>query len=455
MEDLQVVLDRAAGPLVLQDVVGHAEPAGREHRVAVAIALERAWLADQPVDHVTVIDPVPAPAAKPRQAVDLLGTVPDVKMIDPDVNIDLLTDQTAGQRVDVATHVDRAARIDFRRDPPRHLQPPRRQGPQRGPLFEEAVTAVGVASGHDLLEEHMVLATTGEIPAPSQHQGLVDGLLEPVVALLDVAILVGFPRLDRLGLDSVMGEQRLIALGECLGIRIGVNGGAHAVGAMPCGNASQFPEGILQPFAQTLEALAEADRAGLPVGVSEHEVIDQVVEGLAGDRDAEFGHVSEVGSGQPTRLMVLCEEDLLGRPFPGAPEFDPSLQTAELNIGESAGKAVLQVEKQGPCLKSRIEPELRFEIGPNVEERIRAGPPVSRRTALAGEPIRVAVLACRFLVDPRLVGDLGQSRFGLKQRPQPPELPVSKHPFAPGQRSRKRTAYRGSRPGNLGRVDNI
>jgi len=35
-EDRQVVLDHAAGPPGLQQVVGHPEPAGGEHRIAVA-----------------------------------------------------------------------------------------------------------------------------------------------------------------------------------------------------------------------------------------------------------------------------------------------------------------------------------------------------------------------------------------------------------------------------------
>jgi hypothetical protein len=66
VEDLQVVLDRAAGPLVLQDVISHAESTGGKHRVAVVIALERARLPHQPVDEVAVLDPSLAPTAKPR-----------------------------------------------------------------------------------------------------------------------------------------------------------------------------------------------------------------------------------------------------------------------------------------------------------------------------------------------------------------------------------------------------
>jgi hypothetical protein len=377
LENPEIFLDRATGPLGLQEVVSHAESAGGEHRIAVAIALEGTGLTDQPVDDVAILDAVLASTSQPRQAVDLAGTVPDVEMVNPDVNIHLFSDQTTGQRVDVAADVDRAAGIDLRRDPPRHLQASSGQVPQCGTLFEEAIAAVGVASGHDLLEEHLVVAATGEIPAPAQHQGLVDGLLEPVMALLDVAVLVGFASLNRLGLDSIMGEQGLISVSEGLWIGSGVDRGGHAVGAVPCGNASQFPEGVLQAFAQALKTFAEADRAGFPVRVGEHEVIDQMIERFAGDGDAEFGHVGEVGRGESARLMVLSEEDLLGRPLPGTPKLDLPLQTAELDVGESAWKATLQVEEQGLGLKSRVEPELRLEFGPDVEEGVGSRPPVS------------------------------------------------------------------------------
>jgi hypothetical protein len=431
LEDLQIFLDRAAGPLFFQDVVGRAEPAGGEHRVSVPVFRERARLAYQPVDDVAVIDAILASSAEPRQAVDLACAVPDVEMFQSDVHIDLFADQTAGQRVDVAADVDRAAGIDFCLDPSRHLHAPRWQGGERGLILGKAVAAVRVASGHDLLEERLVFAATGEIAASPQQEGLVDGLLEPVVALLGVAVLVGLPRLNRLGRDAVMREQGVISSRERLRIGIGVHRGAHAVGAMPSGNPSQLPKGVLQPFAQALEALAEANRAGFPVGVREHEVIDEVVEGLADDRDAEFGHVGEVGSGEPPRLMILREVHLLRRPLQGAPGLDSPLQTAELTVGKAPWKAPLQVEEQGFGLEPGIELESRFDFSPDVVERVGTSSPVARRATLAGELVRVAVLARRFLVDPRLVGGPGQGGFGLKHLPQPPELPIGEHPFAP------------------------
>jgi hypothetical protein len=96
-KDRQVVLDHAAGPLVLQQVVGHPEPAGGEHRIAVAVLLERPGLADQPVDDVAVLDAMSAPAPESRQGIQLPGPVPDVERLGPDVDIDLFADQTAGQ----------------------------------------------------------------------------------------------------------------------------------------------------------------------------------------------------------------------------------------------------------------------------------------------------------------------------------------------------------------------
>jgi hypothetical protein len=65
-EDRQVILDHAAGPLVLQEVVSHPEPAGGEHRIAVAVLLERSGLFDQPVDDVAVLDAMLAPASESR-----------------------------------------------------------------------------------------------------------------------------------------------------------------------------------------------------------------------------------------------------------------------------------------------------------------------------------------------------------------------------------------------------
>jgi hypothetical protein len=111
----------------------------------------------------------------------------------------------------------------------------------------KTLLSVGVTSGHELLEEDLIVAPAGEIAAPAQHQGLVDGLLETVVALFDVAVLVGLSGLDRLAFEAVVCEQSLISAREHFGFRVAVDRGGQAIGAVPPRNSSQFPEGVCRP----------------------------------------------------------------------------------------------------------------------------------------------------------------------------------------------------------------
>ena len=433
-EDRQVLLDRGAvGPPALQRVVGHPESARGEHRIAVAVLLERPRLAYQPVDDVAILDAMLAAPAESGQAAHHMGPVPDFQGLQADVDIDLLADQAARHRVGVAADMDRAPGIDPRLDPARHLQPPRGERLQRGLVLGESSLAIDIAPGHELAQERPVIAAAGEIAAPSQHQRLVDGLLEPVMALLDVAVLVGLPRLDRLRLEAIVLHQGLVFPSEHLGLRIVVDRRGQAIGAMPPGDPSQFPQGVLQPFVEALEALGEADRAGLPVGVGEHEVIDQVIEGFAGDGDAEVAHMGEVALGEPSRFVSLSEEHLLGRAFERPPSFDPPLQGAKLHVGEPPRMAALQVEEEGIGLEPGIEAELGLELGPDVLERVLPCPPGVWGASLAGKQVRVTVLASGLLVDVRPVRGVGQSIFDLDQLPQPPELSVGDHPGVPAR----------------------
>ncbi len=127
VKNRQIVLDHATGPLVFQDVVSHPKSAGGEHRIAVAVLLERSRLTDQPVDDMAVLDAMLTSAPKSGQSVQLLGTVPDVKSFGTNVNINLFANQSAGQRIGVAADVDRAPGIDPCLDPSGHFQSARRQ----------------------------------------------------------------------------------------------------------------------------------------------------------------------------------------------------------------------------------------------------------------------------------------------------------------------------------------
>ena len=104
-------------------------------------------------------------------------------------------------------------------------------------------------------------------------------------------------------------------------------------------------------------------------GEQPNEVIDLVIERLAEAGDAELGHAGEVALSEPPRLVDLGEEDLLGWTFEGPPLFDPTLQGAELDVGETTGESTLDVEEEGLGLKPRVAPEQVDEFGPEVLER--------------------------------------------------------------------------------------
>ena len=107
----------------------------------------------------------------------------------------------------------------------------------------------------------------------------------------------------------------------------------------------------------------------------------------------------------------------------------------------------MQVEKEGLGLAPRVAPEPFEQFGPDVLERILPGPPGMRDTTLTGEQVGVAVLACRFLIDVGPIGSVGECGFGLEQLPQPPELTIGDHPYAPVWREPKRDSLPGSGAG--------
>ena len=333
VQDLQILPGRLLRLLLPQAVVGHPEAARREQVVAVAVVGERPRLAHQPVDDVPVLDAVLAPAAQPRQPFDLLLRVPHLQVVGVDADLDPLADQPADHRVGVAADVDGAATIDAHRHSLAGVQTLRRQRPQHGCLLLEAPEPAPVALGEQRTHERRVVgaagevataaqqqgqllgqprlpagvelaeqpaqegevvAVAGEVAAAAEHQRLAQRPLELAVALLDVAVLVGAGRVDRLPGQAVVLQQRLVAALEDLGLGPRRHRRGQAVGAVDQGHAAQFPQGVLEPLAEALEALGKTDRSSLPIGVSEHEVVDQVRERRPRHRHAEVGAVGKV-----------------------------------------------------------------------------------------------------------------------------------------------------------------
>lgn len=278
-----------------------------------------------------------ASATQPRQTLDQALGVPDLEVVRVQTDLDLFPDQPAGHRVGVAADVDRAATIHPRRETLAGIQALLRQRPQQGQLFEQPRLPTLIALPEQLLQEPLVAGPARKVAAAPQHQGLVQGTLELPMALFDVAVLMRLRRVDRLALQAVVPQERLVTLLKRRSIAAGRHGGCQGIGAMQPRHAAQFGQGVLQAIAEALEALGEADAATLPVGVGQHEVVDQVRKRLAVDSHLQAAGVREVGSAQAARFVDLAEEDLLGRSVQGTPLLDVALQGAQLPFGKAAG----------------------------------------------------------------------------------------------------------------------
>jgi hypothetical protein len=427
VQDAQVFLGRPRRLPLDQEVVGHAEAAGGEQVRPIAVVGEGPRLANQPVDKVPVVDRVLAPPTQPGQVFHPPLGVPDLDPLGEQARLDPLADQPAGHRVDVALHPDGAARLHPHPQPLARLQATVRQGPQQGHLLGQAGLPSTIALGEQLPQEGRVTVAAGEVPAPPQHQGLVQRLLEAVVALLDVAVLVALARLDRLSLKPVVAQQGLVASLENIRVGPRLHGRRQPVGAVQLRHAAQLPQSVLQALAEALQAFGEAEGAGLPVGVGQHEVVDQVSERHPVEGHAQFGAVGEVAGRQPTGMMHLGEKDLLGWTEHGPPLLDPPLQSSQLTIGKTFGVLPLQGLEEGLGLQAGVLGQLFLDPGPDRVEGILACPPGVLHAYLAGQLVQPQVFACGLAVDPGLGSGQRQRRSLLPGLAETSHLLVGDH----------------------------
>jgi hypothetical protein len=430
-EQPQVLPVRPVRHPLPQHVVGDPERRRREQVVPVPVRRERTRLADQPVDHVPVGDPVLTAAPQARHPLHHLLRVPHLHVLGVQPDLDPLADQPAGHRVRVPPHVDCAPRIHPRLDAACRLEPTRRQRTQVLHLLGLLRTSIRVQLAEQIPEVVLVRLAAEEVPAGPEHQLLIERLFEPPVPLLHVPVLVAVPGLDRLPLQTVVPQQRLVPLGELRTRRAWWDSGGEPVGAVDGGHATEFRQRVLQSVGQRLERLGEADRPGLPVRVRQDEVVDQVVERLAVDGHPQVGHVGEVGGAQTAGRVDLGEEHLLGRPLGGPPRLDPPLEGAELPVREHTRMLPLELPEEGQRLQPRVEGQPLGDAGPDVGERVRVSPPRVRHPYLAGEPAEPAVLAGGLGIHPRPDGGEPGGRALRVQVPQPTDLLIGREHAEP------------------------
>ncbi len=446
VQDSQVFLGRPLRLLLGQPVIDQTEATRRKQLVPIAVVGERSRLAHQPVDDVPVVDAVLASATQPGTALDEALAVPDLDVVGVQARLDPFADQAARHRVGVAADVKGTPRIDSHFDTLACVDPLGRQRPQHGQLLRQSCLPALIALGEQLPQECFIGRPAGKVAAATQHQSLVQRPLELPMTLFHVAVLVRLCRVDGLALQTVVPQQGLVATLKGRSITPRRDRSSQGIGAMDPRHTAQFGQGVLQAVTEALEALGKADGAGLPVRVGQDEVVDQVGQRHAPDRDLQASDVSEVRGTQPTRLVDLSEEDFLGRPVQGAPLFDVPLQGAELSLGEATGVGALQPVKQGFGLQAGVKGQLFLDLRPDLGEGVGACSPGMLHAYLTGQLAEPAVLAGGLVVDAGFGGGLTFGQTLLIQASQPTDMQIGNHPKPPCGKG-FRIAYRAQRTG--------
>jgi hypothetical protein len=431
-QNLQVLL--GAESLVVSGtelVVRQAEPRRREEILPVGVVGERPRLADQRVDHVSVVNRVPVPTYQSRQRVHLPIGEPDFDAVGEEPGLHLFADPATVDGVGVAVQMNQTSRVHSTADFQTRRQALVGQIPQRSLFLGEPIGASGIARSHDAVQELQVLLTTGEIPTAPQQEGLIDGGLEVPVRRLGVAVLVRLPDVDPLAGQAVVGQPVAVPGLELPRRREVVHRRTQAVAAMATWHAAQLPQSRLQPFREGLERLRDAHRDRLPVGVGEHEVVHQVIERLAGDGDRKRVHAREVRRGEVARLVDLAEDDRAVRPVQGPPLPHPPLEGPAVGVEKRPGMLTPEPVEEGLGGELRLGLEPLLDLDPDLGERVDPGAVGAGGFPRTGQLAPIPILACGLLAHPRSPCGQVQRKGRLQLPPQLTYLTIRDHCVPP------------------------
>ena len=257
-----------------------------------------------------------------------------------------------------------------------------------GALDVDALGIAGIAAADDLVDEAAIGGQIVEIARSPHQQRVIDGALEMAVRAFDGAVLMGDAGIVAGRRHAVMAAQLLVAARQILaGIPVQIaECRRQAVAAVLARNPAERPERVLQAFGQGNEALAaEHDMGMLEAGIGEPEMVEPVIERLAGDGDAGAAHVGEIRQADAAGLMHLPEDDLLLLAVDGAPGADAPLQRAA-NAVAQFGMTPQHLLEDGNRPNAGRRLQQRHDLGvENVGKRIGTAPcraaPSSARAA--------------------------------------------------------------------------
>jgi hypothetical protein len=164
-------------------------------------------------------------------------------------------------------------------------------------------------------------------------------------------------------------------------------------------------------------------------------VVDQVIEWLPVDGDAEGIHVREIGGGEVASLMHLSEDGELAGSVASSPLPDAAFKRAAVGIEELAGVLLAEPVKECFGQELRFGLEFHFDLGPHCRKRIDPCT-IGARSLLAnaGERRMFAVMAGRLLGHPCPPGRIGQRCSLIEQETQLANLAIRDHGKSPNLR---------------------
>ena len=171
-----------------------------------------------------------------------------------------------------------------------------------------------------------------EVVATPEDQHLLDDVLQTTVSPVDHAVLVRGAWVGPGVLHPILGTGRLLP---------GVHGTAPSVPQVVCGGrqvvstrhtryTSQFPQCPQQSLHRYTECLSEAHLSLAPPRVTQHEVAQQVPEGLSVYSDSQLTTVCEIHLRFSTRWVLLLKVHLTVRTVQYPVIADPGLKCPHL-----------------------------------------------------------------------------------------------------------------------------
>ena len=199
---------------------------------------------------------------------------------------------------------------------------------------------------------------------------------------LDGAVLVRHAPVVAAGLHAVMRAERIVAPRQVLRRRLAevAEGRREAVAAMLQRSAAERPEGILQALGERNVALAaQHDMGMLEARIGQPEMVEPVIQRLAGNGDGQVAHVGEVRQPEPAGLVRLAEDHLLLGPMQRPPGADPPLQRPP-GPGAEFGMPPAHLLEEGDRPQPGRGPQQRHDLAvPDSRQRVWSAPLPRRR----------------------------------------------------------------------------